>query len=165
VASFTYTYNAETELVSFANGSTIASGTISSYNWNFGDGNTSTETNPSYTFTSPGIFTVVLTATSAQGCSAVFDVQVNASVGVNEVAQSNSLQVYPNPVRETLNVVSTTGGVVYITDLSGRVVRANEKLNAGFITTLDVSTLAEGVYQVIMQGEVSFQSMRIVKIN
>jgi len=165
VASFTYTYNAETELVTFANGSTIASGTISSYSWNFGDGNSSSETNPTYTYTTPGIFTVVLTATSAQGCSAVYDVQVNASVGVNELAQSNSIQVYPNPVRETLNVVSTMGGVVYITDLSGRVVLQNEKLNAGFNTTIDVSSLAEGVYQVVMQGDASMQSMRIVKIN
>jgi len=165
VASFTYTYNAETELVTFTNGSTIASGSISSYNWNFGDGNSSAETNPTYTYTSPGIFTVVLTATSAQGCSAVYDVQVNASVGVQELAQSNSLQVYPNPVMETLNVVSTTGGVVYVTDLSGRVVLQNEKLNAGFNTKIDVSSLAQGVYQVIMQGDASMQSMRIVKIN
>jgi hypothetical protein len=61
--------------------------------------------------------------------------------------------------------MSATDGVVFITDLAGRVVLQNEKLNAGFSTTLDVSSLAEGVYQVIMHGGASMQSMRIVKIN
>jgi len=35
--------------------------------WNFGDGNTSTTRNPSYQYTTPGIYTVTLTATNSCG--------------------------------------------------------------------------------------------------
>jgi PKD repeat protein len=38
-----------------------------SWSWNFGDGNTSTEQNPSHTYTSMGTFTVSLTATNQFG--------------------------------------------------------------------------------------------------
>jgi len=39
----------------------------SSWNWNFGDGNTSTQQNPVHTYTSSGTYTVQLTATNAVG--------------------------------------------------------------------------------------------------
>lgn len=42
----------------------------SAYTWNFGDGTTSTEINPSHTYTKAGTFTVTLTAfTTVGGCS------------------------------------------------------------------------------------------------
>ncbi|RMG54993.1 MAG: PKD domain-containing protein, partial [Bacteroidetes bacterium] len=37
--------------------------------WNFGDGNTSTQKNPTHTYTADGTYTVTLTATDAHGCS------------------------------------------------------------------------------------------------
>lgn len=39
------------------------------YNWNFGDGNTSTQRNPVHTYSSTGSFTVTLIVTNANGCS------------------------------------------------------------------------------------------------
>jgi PKD repeat protein len=49
--------------VTFTNQSTGAT----SYNWNFGDGGTSTATNPGHTYTAAGTYTVTLTATNACG--------------------------------------------------------------------------------------------------
>src|SRR5439155_126203 len=49
--------------VQFTNSSTSAT----SYAWNFGDGKTSTATNPSNTYTNAGTFTVTLTATGPGG--------------------------------------------------------------------------------------------------
>jgi len=40
------------------------------YMWDFGDGTSSTETNPSHTFNSEGNYQVILTATDGTGCSA-----------------------------------------------------------------------------------------------
>lgn len=40
-----------------------------SYLWNFGDGNTSTATNPSHTYTNFGSYNVSLTVTDANGCT------------------------------------------------------------------------------------------------
>ncbi|MBU2997293.1 PKD domain-containing protein [Cellulophaga baltica] len=42
-----------------------------SYNWDFGDGNTSTEANPDYTYSTGGLYTVKLTTTSSDGLTAV----------------------------------------------------------------------------------------------
>ncbi len=41
---------------------------VGSYLWTFGDGNTSTSANPSHTYATPGIYTVSLQVTEAQGC-------------------------------------------------------------------------------------------------
>lgn len=50
-------------VVTFTNGSTNAD----TYSWNFGDGNTSTQTNPTHTYANDGVYTVVLSATNACG--------------------------------------------------------------------------------------------------
>lgn len=64
VASFTFAASANDALtVSFTNTST--NGT--SFAWDFGDGNTSTEENPSNTYAEAGTYTVSLTATNAEG--------------------------------------------------------------------------------------------------
>jgi len=42
-----------------------------SYSWDFGDGSTSTETDPTHSYTADGVYTVVLTATNACGSSTV----------------------------------------------------------------------------------------------
>jgi PKD repeat protein len=39
--------------------------------WHFGDGSTSTEQNPTHTFTLPGIYTVTLTASNLQGIDTI----------------------------------------------------------------------------------------------
>ena len=52
--------------INFTNGST-GSGTLS-YQWTFGDGGTSTATNPSHTYVTPGSFTVRLIVTNTTGC-------------------------------------------------------------------------------------------------
>ena len=64
----------------FTNSSTIPAGTLM-YNWDFGDGSTSTNINDVHNYTQPGIYTVKLLATSDKGCkdSISFPVKVNAS--------------------------------------------------------------------------------------
>ncbi|MFO7868834.1 MAG: PKD domain-containing protein [Bacteroidales bacterium] len=55
--------------VSFNNTSTNANNFV----WDFGDGTTSTEQNPSHTYTSEGVFSVSLTARNDVGCSHTLD--------------------------------------------------------------------------------------------
>ncbi|MBY0479470.1 MAG: PKD domain-containing protein [Chitinophagaceae bacterium] len=50
--------------------STIATDVITSYLWDFGDGNTSNSiTPPAHTYTSPGLYNVTLTVTTLNGCN------------------------------------------------------------------------------------------------
>lgn len=53
---------------SFTNQSTVASGTIAGYRWDFGDGDTSIQTNPSHVFTQEGSYSVCLQVISTNGC-------------------------------------------------------------------------------------------------
>jgi gliding motility-associated-like protein len=49
----------------------LSTGNPTTWLWNFGDGNTSNQQNPSHTYTAPGTYTVTLTVTSANGCTDV----------------------------------------------------------------------------------------------
>jgi len=48
-----------------------SSGSVTSYNWNFSDGSSSSERNPSHTFTTPGTYNVFLTVSGPGGSSSV----------------------------------------------------------------------------------------------
>lgn len=81
----------------FINESTIGAGSIASFEWNFGDGNTSTAENPGHIYQSPGTFEVSLTAVSEMGCKD--DTVVDISV----------LENPPQPV------IERTGDTLYTT--------------------------------------------------
>jgi len=55
--------------LNFTDASTISSGTITSWNWNFGDGNTSTLQNPTHTYNTDGTYAVQLITADAGQCS------------------------------------------------------------------------------------------------
>jgi gliding motility-associated-like protein len=56
------------EQITFSNTSTISSGSISRFEWTFGDGQSSTIESPYHAYTNPGIYQVELIAESDQGC-------------------------------------------------------------------------------------------------
>jgi PKD repeat protein len=57
-------------VVAFSSASSVdPDGTIVSYAWNFGDGNTSTAANPTHTYTTAGTFTATLTVTDDNGAT------------------------------------------------------------------------------------------------
>lgn len=78
------------QTVDFFNGTT--GGT--SYFWDFGDGNSSTNFEPSHTYTSYGTFVVTMTATGPNGCTSidsievVFERFVSASLNLNATEYS-----------------------------------------------------------------------------
>jgi gliding motility-associated-like protein len=55
--------------VQFTDQSTDPAGTITGWNWDFGDGTTSTLQNPQKTYATQGFYTVYLTVTSSTGCT------------------------------------------------------------------------------------------------
>jgi PKD repeat protein len=68
---------------SFSNTSSVSSGSIVSYSWNFGDSTTSTSISPTHLYTKSGTFTIRLTVVSDSGCSA---------------STTQSITVFENPV-------------------------------------------------------------------
>ncbi len=66
-------------VLSFTDSSTIPAGTISSWLWQFGNGDSSVDQNPFYGYPAGGSFQVTLTATSAAGCSDDTTLSLNIS--------------------------------------------------------------------------------------
>lgn len=81
IADFTFT---TTELTAnFTDQSTDSDGSIASWVWDYGDGNTSTAQNPSHTYSAGGTYSVTLTVTDDDGANAstTQNVSVSASTG------------------------------------------------------------------------------------
>ncbi len=55
--------------INFIDHSSTSAGTIVKWEWEFGDGNTSTLRNPSHTYKNTGFYTVLLRVTSSTGCT------------------------------------------------------------------------------------------------
>ncbi|MBS1656377.1 MAG: PKD domain-containing protein, partial [Bacteroidetes bacterium] len=55
-------------VVNFIDGSSAANSSVTQWNWDFGDGTTSTTQNPAKNYSAAGTYTVTLTVTSAIGC-------------------------------------------------------------------------------------------------
>jgi hypothetical protein len=79
----------------FTDMSTTPTGSITNWLWDFGDGTTSTTTNPNHLYSSPGIFTVILTATSSNTCSANDTLMITiAAPPVLSIMSSNDVSCF-----------------------------------------------------------------------
>ena len=76
IVDYTYDTVCLGSITQFTNLSSSPLG-IESYNWNFGDGNTSTAASPTHTFTSSGSFEVKLIITDFLGCTDSIEKTVN----------------------------------------------------------------------------------------
>lgn len=74
----------------FTDLSSVTGGTITGWNWNFGDASTSNVQNPLHNYSTPGPFTVSLTVTSNKGCTTTRTQQLT-TVYAEPVAAFNSL--------------------------------------------------------------------------
>ncbi|MBK7175378.1 MAG: PKD domain-containing protein [Bacteroidales bacterium] len=83
-------------MVHFFDTSTIPSGSITSWNWTFGDASApSSLQNPTHTYATGGVYNVSLTTTSAFGCVKTFHVPLvyfgpNANAGLDATTCQNS---------------------------------------------------------------------------
>ncbi len=79
VANFSFTTSGLT--ANFTDSSTDSDGTIASHSWTFGDGGTSTATNPSHTYAAAGTYSVTETVTDNGGAQNSKTEQVTVSSG------------------------------------------------------------------------------------
>jgi len=68
VASYTFTNECFGTAIDFVDNSNVSTGTITNWNWVFGNSNTSTIQNPSEMYATDGQYNVTLTVTSDNGC-------------------------------------------------------------------------------------------------
>jgi hypothetical protein len=138
------------------------------FEWSFGDGTSvSNDLNPVHAYMAPGVYTVTFTASNG-GCQTVATTTINVSAsvtGINNVNDANGFTIYPNPANESASLLlnldrSENKVVVSIHDAAGRLVNSHNVKNvrAGSIVELDIDGLANGVYQVTVEGN-SFKNV------
>lgn len=138
-----FSFNATNYNVSFTNTSASAS----SYLWDFGDGATSTQQNPSHTYSATGPFSVKLKAYSSDSlCYDSLTQVVNISLtGLNEAGQSAGISAYYNQLNQQLSLTTLDDTEISLISTTGVMVR---KLSVKRNKTelIDISDLARGHY-------------------
>ncbi|MCH8331496.1 MAG: PKD domain-containing protein, partial [Bacteroidetes bacterium] len=161
-ASFSYSQNFNT--IDFTNTSSSNSNVV---DWSFGDGNTSTDQNPTHTYVLPGNYDVQLNTTNDCGSAdVVVNIKIEDPLGIGDESNTN-FNIHPNPASGTVNI-SNTGSVnelwVTITNVLGQLVLSHEYDLTKGIVTLDISHLVPGFYSVdLFSGKTHQQSKLIVE--
>ncbi len=145
------------------------------WNWDFGDGNTSTQTNPAHYYASEGNYTVTLIVSNEYGCSDTITktnfitVDYNA-LGIEElIPELETFNVYPNPFDKNLKInISTTSPLdmkIVLTDIRGRKIKEYVKENIFGQKTLKLKTgnLAAGMYFLQIQINEYTHYIKLIK--
>jgi hypothetical protein len=139
--------------VQFLNNSTAAT----SYSWNFGDGNVSTENNPSHNYGTDGSYTVTLEASNGN-CSDIHTFEVLVT-GISEWMTSN-ISLYPNPAHDMVNLECPINSNVQLLNVTGQTIQVITNSNNKEI--IDINQLNTGVYFIRV---VSNDNVSILKFN
>ena len=137
----TFTVNIVDHSVSFT-----ASGNATSWNWDFGDGNSSSEQNPNHTYSELSAYTVSLTTNSDCEWSREIDL-LHTGTGI-ENYNSAGISVYPNPATEFIRI-SNEGNdnleQILIRDIQGKIV-IRKDLTSGNEWIINTNKLQSGIY-------------------
>ena len=137
------------DTVTFTDQSTVSSGSITSWAWDFGDGNNSTASNPTHSYATPGTYNVCLYVATSTPC---YDTICNEYVvlpftiiapniitpngdGKNDNLVFFNLEFYPNA---RLTVYNRWGGKVYE--------------NTNYQNNWDGGNMVDGVYYYVVEA-------------
>lgn len=132
-----------------------------SYDWDFGDGGTNTTSGfPIHTYATPGFFYVVrLIVFNSCGDSDTLTASL-ASIGIDDVDFEAQLDIYPNPVQSSAQILwnslpTDDDVLIELSDVSGNTIRtiSVNVLNGKMETEIEMNELAQGVYMLrLRQG-------------
>lgn len=142
--------------------------TISHYLWDFGNGITSDEENPSYTYTTEGVYEVTLEVTDNKGLIDTDLLIITASTPEDTEGVVSSefegVLLYPQPAEDFINIHinNTSVGILhmYVYNLGGNLIasylEAQELITDEGTYKMDISDLPSGVYIVKAYTDASY---------
>lgn len=139
-----------------------------SYDWDFGDTNTSTQQNPAHTYTTNGTFQVTLIVTNPCGNDTIIQEVVITGVAIENALLSN-VSAYPNPVTDMLNInfnnVSLKDVSLVLYDAKGQKVIEKKigTIAGNFTETLNMNTLSKGIYMLAVQQGENAAYIKVIK--
>lgn len=140
-----FTFSSTSLATTFTNTST--GGTT--YFWNFGDGNTSTNFDTVHVFTVSGTYNVCLTVINSDNCQITTCTNVTvANTGMNNELADVGINVYPNPAKDIVWIKSNANagdiGII-ITDMLGKTVLIKQPSMMNNIS-IDLTSFVQGNY-------------------
>lgn len=156
VAGFSSTINTNT--VTFINSSTNAD----TYNWDFGDLNSSSATDVSHTYVTADTYTVNLTTTNSCGSDEINQniTIIDNTIGVNESMNTNAFLMYPNPSTGSITIEfadEVNVGNISVVNYLGETMTSVSQISGSKKVILDLSAMANGVYCIV--GNINGRSL------
>ena len=147
---------------------TNTSANASSYLWDFGDGQISTEFSPSHVYSSAGTYSARLTVTGECGTATFGPQPVNViNAGVSEASADIELTLFPNPTSGqytlTLGNAGNEAFTVSVIDVTGKVLSVKNLPAGTNQITLDATAYATGIYSVKVGGPSFYKVVRLIR--
>ena len=138
------------------------------WNWSFGDNINSQDTNPIHAFSSPGIYTVCqIVSNSFNSDTICHEVKVGTVSSKDQLVQSLSIRVWPNPAKNELTISLSEPGTrlnFTIYDVLGNELMS--KRIQGHKDFMNLQGLAQGIYLWRCQnGKRLIQFGKLVKVD
>ncbi len=165
-ADFSYVDLCFGDLTSFTDLTTFGSGSIVFWLWDLSDGGFSFLQNPTHAYSSPGSYSVTLTATHDSGCESVKTIIIDIDdcyAGEVDNAMLESVVLYPNPANGHVSIDlkrAYNSVEISITDALGKSVYAQNYLTTSLIE--DINLPADGVYFVNIR--INDSTPRVIRI-
>lgn len=160
-ASFTFNSN-DGFTVNFNNTST----NYNSVFWDFGDGTTSSEINPTHQFDFSSQISYQVYLTAFLGCKeSHFNLTISqSSLGTLSVEQINKFKVYPNPVINNLHIVSNSGTTFtyVLLDVFGNIIEFEDESYTNHV--VNTSKLLNGIYFISISSNTNVINKKIIKL-
>lgn len=157
-----FSYQVAGQSVAFQNLTSGAQG----YTWYFGDGGTSTQTNPTHLYATSGQYTVKLVAENSCGFDSISNNISTVIIGVEENETLIST-IYPNPANNIItlelnNQLPAANYQLLIADIAGHILFRSQITNLK--STFDVSGFANGIYMLELVSDKT-RTSRLITIN
>lgn len=153
---------AGTNINTIVNGNTyiFSLGLIGNYTylWDFGDGSTSTLTNPQHTYTTPGTYVVTVIVSGPCG-NDTLEITITPAVSLENHNIDLGLSIYPNPTNDVFVIESNTTQIISqikIIDILGKTVYIDGKASS---LPLSISTKSLNLQTGIYFIEISSQNI------
>lgn len=131
------------------------------YEWSFGDGNTSAEAAPTHIYGASGTYTITLTATNSCNTKVV-QTQVTAVVSSIDELSALNVNVAPNPFNTSISVKATANQALSyrLFDFTGKLLQAGKAAGQFEINT---ETLASGMYLLELNSNGAARTFKLVR--
>lgn len=153
------------------------------YFWNFGDGFTSTQKNPTHQYSENKPYPICLTVSdSSQNCTSTYcdtvglDTNGNilkaqgftlkvidgSAIGIKEQSLGQNVNVFPNPFKNSISIQHSLGNELTYSlfDIQGRIIREGKVQSTQLLNTSELKT---GLYVLVLRNGLSTTSKKLIK--